>query len=92
MSARQAKRLRAGEAFRMDDGSVWEVLRVTDCSASVRCTAASARQLGTRHVDFADGRSIEVPVWSGTGHKTGETLTIAPCAMERDMLPRDESA
>jgi len=70
-------RLILGSTVRFpDDGTLWLVERVGHCSATIRCTGG-ARQIGTRHVEFADGRSIEVPEYAGV-NKPGKVLEVSP--------------
>lgn len=85
----EAPKLRAGETIRRADGSRWVVERVGASSATIRCTVASARQVGTRRVDFRDGRSIDVPVY-GPGAKPGERLEVSPRS-QSERVRDDES-
>lgn len=59
-------RLTVGVRFRLDDGSEWTVGRITPCSASVKCV--SGIRVGTRHIEFQGGRTLDVPVFRG-GHR-----------------------
>ena len=67
-------RLHAGQHIWMA-GLEWEVLRVTQCSASVKCVGG--RQVGTRHVEFANGDEADFAVCEG-GYQAGATLSISP--------------
>ena len=69
-------RKRPGARFLLA-GAEWVVESSNPCSATVRCLGG--RQIGTRHVEFGDGRHHDFPVYA-RGQRPGQRLTICPQA------------